>query len=68
MPQKTLLQMQKVLNLSYDDLNPKTIRFILRKKVAECLKKQSPYEMACAFHEVFNPQQPEQPTAFFRRS
>lgn len=27
-------------------------------------EKQSPYEMACAFHEVFNPQQPEQPTAF----
>ena len=25
-------------------------------------EKQSPYEMACAFHEVFNPQQPEQPT------
>ncbi|MEO2451870.1 HAD family hydrolase, partial [Enterococcus faecalis] len=22
-------------------------------------EKQSPYEMACAFHEVFNPQQPE---------
>ena len=27
-------------------------------------EKQSPYEMACAFHEVFNPHQPEQPTAF----